>query len=68
MAGAKGGVTLKKLNWKRQMLNPAVVDRVGGVIWKDLPKVEVPKETLTHLFQQRVIKIDKEKPVRKNYV
>lgn len=50
------------------MLNPAVVDRVGGVIWKDLPKVEVPKETLTHLFQQRVIKIDKEKPVRKNYV
>ena len=29
------------------------MERVGGAIWKDLPKVAVPKETFTHLFQQR---------------
>ena len=29
------------------------VERCGGAIWKDLPKVEVPKETFTELFQQR---------------
>ena len=58
--GQAGGVSLKKLNWRRQNLNPVSVKRVGGAIWKDLPKVDVPKETLTHLFQQRVVA--KERP------
>ena len=53
-------VSLKKLNWKRQALNPQSLQRVGGAIWKDLPKVDVPKDTLTHLFQQRIT--TKEKP------
>lgn len=46
---------LKKLNWKRQALNPTYTQRVGGAIWKDLPKVEVPKEQFSHLFQQRLL-------------
>lgn len=29
------------------------LQRCGGAIWKELPKVDVPKETFTHLFQQR---------------
>jgi hypothetical protein len=46
-------VNLKKLNWRQQRLLPMNVERCGGAIWKDLPKVEVPKETFTELFQQR---------------
>ena len=44
---------LKKLNWKRQMLNQTVLARCGGAIWKDLPKVEIPQETFRHLFAQK---------------
>jgi hypothetical protein len=46
-------VNLKKLNWRQQRLLPMNMQRCGGAIWKDLPRVEVPKETFTHLFQQR---------------
>ena len=46
-------VNLKKLNWRQQRLLPMNVERCGGAIWRDLPKVEVPRETFTHLFQQR---------------
>ncbi len=61
---AASGVVLKKLNWKQQPLNPVMVSRVGGVIWKDLPKVEVPSESFTHLFQQRTpVKEKQDKPV-----
>lgn len=64
--GKAGGATnLKKLNWKRQNLNPMSMQRVGGAIWKDLPKVDVPKDTLTHLFQQRVV--TRELPERQVY-
>lgn len=51
---------LKRLNWKHSTLNPASVERVGGVIWKDLPAVDIPKETFSHLFQQKLV--IKEKP------
>jgi len=45
------------------------MSRVGGVIWKDLPTVEVPKETFTHLFEQHtVVKEKQEKPVRLKWV
>ena len=45
---------LKKLNWKVQMLNHPSLSRAGGTIWKELPTVEVPQQTFSHLFQQRV--------------
>lgn len=57
--GSGQRVNLKKLNWRAQRLLPMNVKRCGGVIWKDLPKVEVPKENFIHLFQQR----EKEKKV-----
>lgn len=58
-AAASTAVNLKRLNWKHHTLNPASIERVGGVIWKELPKVDVPKDTFTHLFQQRVIPKEK---------
>ena len=60
--GAAAATNLKKLNWKRTNLNPSSIERVGGAIWRDLPKVDIPKETFSHLFQQRVV--PKEKPER----
>ena len=46
-------VNLKKLNWRQQRLLPMAIERCGGAIWRDLPKVNVPQDTFTHLFQQR---------------
>lgn len=49
---------LKKLNWKRQVINQPTIARAGGtVIWKELPKVEVPHEAFSHLFAQRTLDI-----------
>ena len=49
---------LKKLNWKRQVINQPFIARAGGtVIWKELPKVEVPHEAFSHLFAQRTLDI-----------
>ena len=57
--------SLKKLNWRKQMLNQASLARCGGAIWQDLPKVEVPKETFSHLFAQRGLEPLKKKTVRR---
>lgn len=48
-------VNLKKLAWKKLMLNQQTIARTGGAIWKELPQVEVPKETFTHLFTQHTV-------------
>ena len=45
-------VNLKKLNWRKMMLNQQSVTRAGGAIWKELPTVDLPKDTFTHLFTQ----------------
>lgn len=57
-------VNLKKLNWKKMMLNQQNVTRAGGAIWKELPTVDLPKDTFTHLFTQHTVV--KEKPVEKD--
>ena len=54
-------MTLKKLNWRRQNLSPLAGS--GGAIWKELPKVEIPKEKFCHLFAQRTVVKEKEGPV-----
>ena len=59
-AASTPATSLKKLNWRQQRIDPVFESRVGGVIWKDMPKVDVPVETYKHLFQQRVVV--KEKP------
>ena len=58
-------VNLKKLNWRKMMLNQQSVTRAGGAIWKELPSVNLPKDTFTHLFTQHTIVKEKtaEKPV-----
>lgn len=45
-------INLKKLNWKKLMLNQQSLARTGGAIWKELPQVDLPKDTFTHLFTQ----------------
>ena len=37
------------------MLNQQTIARTGGAIWKELPKVDLPKETFTHLFTQHTV-------------
>ena len=45
------------------MLNQQSVTRAGGAIWKELPSVDLPKDTFTHLFTQHTVV--KEKTVEK---
>ena len=45
------------------MLNQQSVTRAGGAIWKELPIVDLPKDTFTHLFTQHTAV--KEKPTEK---
>lgn len=45
------------------MLNQQSVTRAGGAIWKELPSVDLPKDTFTHLFMQHTT--IKEKPAEK---
>ena len=50
---------LKKLAWRKMMLNQQMIARTGGAIWKELPEVDLPKETFTHLFTQHTVVKDK---------
>ena len=56
-------VNLKKLNWRRMGLHQPSIARSGGAIWKELPKVEVPKEAFTTLFSQKVVVKDEQAAV-----
>ena len=46
---AKPKVSYKQLYWRKQRLNPKFADKYGSV-WKELKKIDPPKEQLTHLF------------------
>ncbi len=51
---SKTAVALKKLNWRGQALNDTFIKRAGaGAIWRDLPKIEVPREVYIELFSQK---------------
>jgi hypothetical protein len=65
----KSQVNLKKLNWRKMMLNQQSVNRAGGAIWKELPSVDLPKDTFTHLFTQHTVVKEKatEKAVSSMY-
>ncbi len=47
-------VALKKLNWRGQPLNDTFIKRGGaGAIWRQLPKVEIPRDVYTEMFSQK---------------
>ena len=51
---SKTSVALKKLNWRVQPLNDVFIKRAGGAaIWRNLPKVEIPRELYSELFAQK---------------
>ena len=45
------------------MLNQQNLARTGGAIWKELPKVDLPKDTFTHLFTQHTVVKEKTETV-----
>ena len=42
-------IVMKQLYWKKQRVNPLYSEKYGSV-WKELKKVDPPKEQLVHLF------------------
>ncbi len=53
-AKSASAVALKKLNWRGQPLNDTFIKRGGeGAIWRQLPKVEIPRDVYREMFAQK---------------